>query len=139
MARAIKVRFDIELEYGGKSVEYEVRAEVHPGSPGRGPSMSGPGEPPEGPDINFKEVWYLDKKVRCPEYNRAPRVHFMPFPRLVDGQPVTEDGRKCVKCQATGFVTKEFRRPELDDLISDEEVIENIPEPDEPDCDPDDG
>lgn len=139
MARNTKVEFEIELEYGSKSVEYLVKAEVSPYDPGR---TSGPPEkcyPPEGGEVEQKEVYYVDKKVRCPEYGRAPRVHFGPFPKLVDGQPVTPDGRKCVKCKGTGLIEQEFRRPELDDLVDDEEVKRHLPDgPDEPDCDPDD-
>lgn len=131
MARAIKVVFDIEIEYGDKTVEYEVRAEVVPGSPGSWE------EPPEGPEVPLKEVYYVDKKVRCPESSRSPRLHFQGFPPIVGGLPVTPDGRKCIKCQGTGLVKQSFRRPELDALVDDEVVLDHVPDPDEPDPDDD--
>lgn len=140
MGRNTKVEFEIELEYGGSSIEYTVKAEVSPYDPGR---TSGPPEkcyPPEGGEVERKEVYYVDTKVSCPEFMRAPRVHFGPIPKKdAEGQPITPDGRKCVKCKGTGYISQEFRRPELDDLVDDEEVMRHLPDgPDEPDCDPDD-
>jgi hypothetical protein len=142
MGRNAKVEFEIELEYGGKSVEYLVKAEVSPSNPGR---TSGPPEKcyqPEGGEVELKEVYYVDKKVRCPELSRSPRLHFIdphifPFKTKPSVQ-TTLDGRKCIKCQGTGYIKQSFRRPELDDLVDDEQVMEHLPEPDEPDYDRDD-
>ena len=132
--RNTKVEFEIELEYGKQTVEYLVKAEVTPYDPGR---TSGPPEkcyPPEGNEVEVKEVYYVDKRVRCPEFSKSPALHFGPFPALVDGQPVTPSGQKCIKCRATGLIEKEFRRPELDDLVSDDTVLEHLPD----DCPDDD-
>lgn len=124
MSRPIKFKFPIELERGDKTVEYEVRASVLPGRPGY---TSGPPEkcyPAEPPEVESKEVWYIDTRVRCPEFTRAPRVHF------IFGMKVTPDGRACVRCGGSGYIKEAYRRPELDDIVTDEEVLEQVPEPD---------
>lgn len=53
MARGTKVLVTISVEDPVLDVEreYEVECLVTPGSPGRGPSLDGPGEPPEDPEV----------------------------------------------------------------------------------------
>src|SRR5574340_483077 len=123
--RNVKVTFEIELDYKKKSVTYTVRAEVSPFIPGR---VSGPPEncyPPEGGEVEVKEVWFVEEK-------RCDKFYFSQSNK--DHHPHT------CKCGGRERVTVESRRPELDDLVSDKEVLNHLPdEPDEPDYDRDEG
>lgn len=58
MTRPARVDLTISVEDPVLDVEreYEVECLVTPGSPGRGPSLDGPGEPPEDPEVEVTLV-----------------------------------------------------------------------------------
>lgn len=114
--RNTKIDFTIELEYGKQTVEYEVHAEVSPYDPGR---TYGPPEdcyPPEGNDVEVKEVYYIERQ-NCPNKKKSMFT-----------KDACELGSACPKCYGRGYVEVKHRRPELDDLISDEECVEKAQE-----------
>lgn len=129
-----KFTFPLELERGSKTVEYEVRCEVTPYDPGR---TSGPPEscyPPEGNEVEVKEVYRVFRRA-CPGNTHEPAGA-----GYREGTPCRA-GPTCRRCHGRGYVELKDRRPELDDLVEDAEVLEHLPEscgwPDEDDYDDD--
>jgi hypothetical protein len=115
--RSITFSFPVELEYDKKSVEYKVKCQVHPGVQG---NLSGPPEkcyPSEGPEIESLEVWAKVKRP-CKELGQELT------PTSFSHKP------SCPSCHGLTYFISEERRPELDELIDEETVIENLPEPD---------
>lgn len=130
--RNAQIEFEIELERGSKTVEYLVKAEVSPYDPGR---LSGPPEncyPPEGGEVEAKSVFWVEEK-KCQTCFGAGILKANPFPagKYKD--------QTCSTCKGKKVVKIEHERPELEDVVDDEEVMKHLPdEPDGPDCDPDD-
>lgn len=127
-SRNAEVEFEIELERGSQTVEYLVKAEVSPYDPGR---TSGPPEkcyPPEGGEVEAKTVYWVETK-KCHTCFGAGELK-KTAERFKD-QP-------CPTCKGKKVVKIEHERPELEDLVDDEEVMKHLPDgPDEPDRDDD--
>lgn len=56
MARARRV--EVGFTVGEHERDVLVVCRVSPGSPGSGPSMAGPGEPPEAPEVEIERAYY---------------------------------------------------------------------------------
>lgn len=105
----LKLEMPFEIECGKETVVYKMVFEVTPHVPGR---HSGPPElcyPSEGGDVESKAAYYVYEK-KCDE------------PSSLQFGPANHPFR--CKCRGSGVVKARERRPELDGVIPDKELIE---------------
>jgi DnaJ-class molecular chaperone len=117
MARRYSMTMEFEVERGNSSVEYECEFTVSPGEPERGPTYDCGGTPASPPEVESKAVFYVFKKT-CPACKGAGIV--TAEPRII-----------CTKCRGTKRVTVREERPELEDMVDDDELLEHAGSMDE--------
>jgi hypothetical protein len=91
----------LEMEHGSSSVEYVVTYRVTPYEPERGPSYDCGGTPASGGDVEDVEVW-IETVKRCAKHRAIAKLG------------------PCRDCTTT-----RERRPELDDLVDEDELLEH--------------
>jgi DnaJ-class molecular chaperone len=106
--RSRRFTMSFEVERGSGTVEYECEFVASPGSPGK---TYGPPEdcyPAEPPEVESKSVYFTFKKAcaGCKGVGTVP------------------GGAVCPKCHGTKRITVREERPELEDLVDDDELIE---------------
>jgi DnaJ-class molecular chaperone len=111
-----KCTMTIEVERGRRSVEYEVEYEVSPGEPERGPTYDCGGTPASPPEVESRAVYYV-RTGPCPGCK---------------GIGTVPGGATCPRCRGTKRITVREERPEMEDLVDDEELIAHAGAEDEP-------
>ena len=102
-----------EVERGNAVVEYEVEFEVSPGEPEQPRTFDSGGSPAYPPEVESKTVYFIGKKT-CPECR---------------GVGATIAGT-CRKCHGTKRVEFRDERPELEDMVDDDELLQHAGEQD---------
>lgn len=115
MARSTRHTMSFEVERGNATVEYEVEFSVSPGEPERGPTYDCGGTPAYPPEVESKAVYFVGQKT-CPKCNGTGRI---PFKHGGDVAPIL-----CPTCRGSKRLTVRFERPELEDLVDDDELLE---------------
>jgi DnaJ-class molecular chaperone len=115
-----KCTMTIEVERGRRSVEYEVEFSVSPGEPERGPTYDCAGTPASPPEVESRSVYYV-RTGPCPGCKGTGSVPFAPHEPTI-----------CTRCRGTKRITVREERPELEDLVDDDELIEHAGTEDEP-------
>jgi DnaJ-class molecular chaperone len=119
-----KCTMTIEVERGRRSVEYEVEFTVSPGEPERGPTYDCAGTPASPPEVEERSVYYV-RSGPCPGCKGSGLVER----EHLDG---VKTPRVCPLCHGTKRITVREERPEMEDLVDDEELIAHAGAEDEP-------
>lgn len=121
MARTLKGTMTFEVERGRSTVEYEVQYEVSPGEPERGPSYDCGGTPASPPEIESKTVYFVGKRT-------CRKCSGVGFVKVEVG--ASQASVLCPICHGKKRVTFREERPELEDLVDDDELLEHAAEQD---------
>jgi DnaJ-class molecular chaperone len=114
VSRRPTFRMAFEVERGTASVEYECEFTVSPGERERGPTYDCGGTPAYPPEVESKAVFYVFKKA-CPAC-KGKGLTLAPSPLLAT---------LCPKCGGRKRVTVREERPELADMVDDDELLEH--------------
>jgi hypothetical protein len=104
MRRNGKRDYEFSVERGNDSVEYVCEYVVSPGEPETPRTLNGPGEPGCGPEVDSKAVFF---------------VVLLPCLECLEHRFKYAGRAACRECKRV-----REPRPEMDDLVTDEELIE---------------
>lgn len=105
-----------EVERGNATVEYEVEFTVSPGEPEQPRTFDSGGSPAYPPEVESKAVYFVGQKT-CPGCKGTGSVLF----EHLDG---VKTPKTCPACLGKKRVTFRDERPELEDLVDDDELLE---------------